>query len=166
MTFDIKMWINIIIAILFSGFFVLSVLSVRTIIKQRTIIISSLISRQSGLIEVLDVNIALIVIVILVQQRIYIYIPVVTLFAFFIMTTTRLKSGICDDGIFIGMTFVSWKHIKAYKLTNDDINTIQIKFRANNRQYVMRCNKKYVKEIVAMLKANGIKEQQTIQNTL
>lgn len=165
MTFDVKMWINIILAILFLGFTVLSVLSVRTIMKQRTIIIPSRLSRQSGLIEVLDVNIALIIILVLVIRQIYVYIPTVAVFAFFIMTTTRLRSGICNDGIFVGMTFVPWKNIKAYKIINDDINTIQLRFRANHRQYIMRCSKDYRKDITAILRKHHLKKQETLQNT-
>lgn len=162
MTFDVKMWINIIIAILFFGFCVLSILSIRAILKQRDILIPSLISRQSGLVEVLDVNIALAVIVVLVIRRIYIYIPAVAVFAFFILTTTRLRSGICNDGFFIGMTYIPWEQVKAYKLINDDINTLQLRFRANKRQYIMRCNKKQRGDIIAILRKHNVREQITI----
>ena len=106
MTFDVKMWINIIIAILFLGFLVLSFLSVRAILRQRDILIPSLISRQSSLIEVLDVNLSMIIIVILVIKHMYIYIPTVAAFAFFILTTTRLRSGICNEGFFLEITGV------------------------------------------------------------
>lgn len=165
MTFDVKMWLNIIIAILFFGFLVLSLLSVRALVKQRDILIPSLMSRQSGLIEVLDVNIALLVIVVLVVNRLYIYIPVVAVFAFFILTTTRLKSGICNTGFFVGMTYIPWEQVKAYKLINDDINTLQLRFRANKRQYVMRCDKTCRGDITAILRKHSIKEQETINNS-
>ncbi len=158
MNFDVKLWFYIIIAILFLGFFVLSVLAVRSIIKQKEIRIISRLRRQSGLIEVLNVNIALLVIVFLVIKRLYLYIPLMAVFAFFIMTTTRLKSGIADEGIFIGMTFIPWDKIKAYKVINDDINTLQLRFRVENRQYIMRCNKEERADIAAILRLHHIPE--------
>lgn len=161
MTFDVKMWINIIIAILFLGFLVLSFLSVRAILRQRNILIPSLISRQSGLIEVLDVNAALLVIVVLVIRRMYIYIPVVAVFAFFILTTTRLRSGICNEGFFIRMTYVPWEQVKSYLIINDDINTLQFRFRANKRQYIMRCNKDSRNAIAVILRKHCVREQRS-----
>lgn len=164
MHFDVKMWFDIMMAILFLGFFVLSILSIRTILKQRDIQIFSRISRQTGLIEVLDVNLALIVIVILVIRQLYWYIPVVAVFAFFIMTTTRLQSGMTATGLYVGMTFIPWEEVKSYKIINDDINTLQLKFRVNNRRYIMRCNKEDRKDIDAILRKFRIQEQQTILN--
>lgn len=162
MNFDVKMWVNIIMAILFLGFSVLSALSVRAIIKQRELIILSRISRQSSLIEVLDVNIALAVVVFLVIKRLYFYIPLLAVFAFFIITTTRLQSGIANQGIFIGMTFIPWEDIRSYKLINDDINTIQLRFRANHRQYIMRCSKEERGAILAILRKYRIAEQSNL----
>lgn len=161
MTFDVKMWLNIIIAILFFGFLVLSVLSVRAILRQREIVIPSLIRRQSSLIEVLDVNISMLVIVALVIKHMYIYIPTVAIFAFFILTTTRLKSGICNEGFFIRMTYVPWEQVKSYKQINDDINTLQFRFRANKRQYIMRCDKDRRSDITAILRKHNVREQKT-----
>ena len=159
MTFDVKMWINIIIAILFLGFLVLSFLSVKAILRQRDILIPSLISRQSSLIELLEVTLSMIIIVILVIKHMYIYIPTVAAFAFFILTTTRLRSGICNEGFFIRMTYVPWEQVKSYKQINDDINTLQFRFRANKRQYIMRCSKEYRSNIAAILRKHNVREQ-------
>lgn len=163
MKFDVKMWLNIITAILFLGFLVLSALSVRAIVKQRELIILSRIGRQSSLIEVLDVNIALGVIVFLVIKRLYFYIPLMAVFAFFIITTTRLQSGIANKGIFIRMTFIPWEDIRSYKLINDDINTLQLRFRANHRQYIMRCSKEERGAILAILRKHRIAEQPLVK---
>ncbi len=162
MHFDYIMWINIITGILFTSFLVLSILSVRSILRQKNIVISSRISRQTGLIEVINVNIALLGIVFLVIFRLYIYIPTVAVFAFFILSLSRLQSGISNTGIFIGMTFIPWEQVKAYKMINDDINTLQVKFRANKRQYVMRCDKKDLHAIQAILRKHRVSEQETI----
>lgn len=162
MHFDYVMWLNIITALLFFGFLLLSVLSVRSILRQKTIVISSRIGRQTGLIEVINVNVALLVIVILVIYRLYVYIPTVAVFAFFILSLTRLQSGISNTGIFVGMTYIPWEQVKAYKMVNDDINTLQVKFRANKRQYVMRCDKKDLSAIQAILRKYRVPEQETI----
>ncbi len=162
MHFDYVMWLNIITALLFFGFLLLSVLSVRSILRQKTIVISSRIGRQTGLIEVINVNVALLIIVILVIYRLYIYIPTVAVFAFFILSLTRLQSGISNTGIFVGMTYIPWEQVKAYKMVNDDINTLQVKFRANKRQYVMRCDKKDLSAIQAILRKFRVPEQETI----
>lgn len=165
MNWDFRLYFNILMGILFFSFLLLSVHSVRTIIRQRELVILSRMGNRSNLIEVLDVNIALLVIIFLVYQKLYLYIPTVAVFAFFIMSITRLKSGIANTGIFIGMTYVEWKNIKAYKIINDDINTLQVKFRANNRQYIMRCNKTDLSSIQAILRKHQVKVQETIKNT-
>ncbi len=165
MSIDVKLWINILIAILFLGFSVLCWLSGRTLIRQKHILIPSLLSRRSGLIEVLDVNAALLVIVVLVLMRLYYYIPAVAVFALFILMTTRLRSGIGNDGLYIGMTYIPWSQVAAYKLINDDINTLQLRFRANKRQYVMRCSKTYRGDIDAILRKHHITKQATISDS-
>ena len=165
MSIDVKMWINILIAILFLGFCVLCGLSGRALLRQKHILVPSLLGRRSGLIEVLDVNAALLVIVVLVIRRLYIYIPAVAVFALFIMTTTRLRSGIGNDGLYVGMTYIPWQQVAAYKLINDDINTIQLKFRANRRQYIMRCSKTYRGDIDAILRKHHITKQATISDS-
>ena len=49
--------------------------------------------------------------------------------------------------------------IVKYKQINDDINTLQIRFRANKRQYIMRCSKEYRSDIAAILRKHNVREQ-------
>ena len=57
------------------------------------------------------------------------------------MITTRIRSGLSEEGMFVGLTFIDWEHIEGYKFVNDSINTIKVKLRANRRQYIIECEK-------------------------
>ncbi|MBR6223079.1 MAG: hypothetical protein IKQ71_06545 [Lachnospiraceae bacterium] len=165
MSFDYKMWLDILATTIFIIFFVLSVIAVKKVIRQKDIEVPSKLGKKTGLIEVLDVNLALLAVVFLVYTHHYIYIPVIGVFAFFIMALTRLESGMSGTGIFVGISYFPYDRIDAYKLTNDDINTFQIKFRIENKWYVMRCDKKHLGTVNAIIRRSGIKSQEVISDS-
>lgn len=155
------MWKYVLAGILFLGFLTASVLGVFVIKKQKDIIIFSRMGHQTNAIEILQVNAALLLMVFFVYRKMFLYVPVVVVFILFAMITTRVQSGISEQGVFIGFTFIEWSKIKTYKIINDDMNTFLLKVRANKRQYVLRCNKENKAQVVELLNKHGKKVMET-----
>ncbi|MDE7366480.1 MAG: hypothetical protein K2N24_03895, partial [Lachnospiraceae bacterium] len=74
------------------------------------------------------------------------------MYIFFIVITTRIRSGLSEEGMFVGLTFIDWEHIEGYKFVNDNINTIKVKLRANKRQYIIECEKEQKAEVEELVR--------------
>lgn len=158
------MWIYALASILFLGFFTATVISIYVVDKQKTIKIYSKLGRRTTVIEIINVNIALILVGIFVYIKFYVFIPALLFFIIFILLLSRVQSGMSDEGIFVGMTFIEWSKVKSYKILNDDIATFTIKIRANKRQYVFRCDKSVRKDIENILQEHGKQVTETIND--
>lgn len=132
--------------------------------KQSGIVISSRLHHKTNIAEVVYANIALVGLVILLLFRYYIFVPAMLMFVLFIVLSTRIQSGITNEGAIVGSTFIEWEFMKSYKLVNDpeDSNIIILKIRANRKQYVLVCNRKDRVAIHDMFQRNSIKVTETI----
>lgn len=123
------------------GFGTIGIISCIILHRQKNIIVESRLGKSSSVSEIINVNIALVGIAISVWFHYYIFIPPMLMYIFFIVITTRIRSGLSEEGMFVGLTFIDWDHIEGYKFVNDNINTIKVKLRANKRQYIIECEK-------------------------
>lgn len=137
----IDVWLDAAAVILFLGFGMAAVIAFSTIDKQKEITISSRYGRQTGPLEILYVNVALLLIALMLYQHNYRFLPTLVVFVLLIFFNSRMQSGIALIGVFIGTTYLEWNRINGYKIINDEISTIQIRVYANKKQYVLRCAK-------------------------
>lgn len=137
----IDVWLDAAAVILFLGFGMAAVIAFSTIDKQKEITISSRYGRQTGPLEILYVNVALLLIALMLYQHNYRFLPTLVVFVLLIFFNSRMQSGIAPIGVFIGTTYLEWNRINGYKIINDEISTIQIRVYANKKQYVLRCAK-------------------------
>lgn len=129
------------------GFGTIGIISCVVLHRQKMIIIESRLGKSSSVSEIINVNVALVGIAMSVWFRYYIFILPLLMYIFFIVITTRIRSGLSEEGMFVGLTFIAWEHIEGYKFVNDNINTIKVKLRANKRQYVIECEKEQKEEL-------------------
>lgn len=134
-------WLDAAAIILFLGFGMAALIAFSTIDKQKEITISSRYGRQTGPLEIVYVNVALLLIALILYQKSYRFLPALCVFVLLIIFNSRMQSGIAPAGVFIGTTFLEWGKIEAYKIINDEISTVQIRVYANKKQYVLRCTK-------------------------
>lgn len=137
----IDVWLDAAAIILFLGFGMAALIAFSTIDKQKEITISSRYGRQTGPLEIIYVNIALLLIAVVLYQNSYRFLPALCVFVLLIIFNSRMRSGIAPIGIFIGTTYLEWGKIQAYKIINDELSTIQVRVYANKKQYVLRCAK-------------------------
>lgn len=137
----IDVWLDAAAIILFLGFGMAALIAFSTIDKQKDITISSRYGRQTGPLEILYVNVALLLIGLILYQNSYRFLPALCMFVMLIIFNSRMQSGIAPTGVFIGTTYLEWNRIQAYKIVNDEISTVQIRIYANKKQYVLRCSK-------------------------
>ena len=123
------------------GFGTIGIISCVVLHRQKRILVESRLGRSSSASEIINVNIALAGIAISVWFQYYIFIPPMLAYIFFIVITTRICSGLSEEGMFVGLTFIDWEHIEGYKFVNDNINTIKVKLRSNKLQYFIECDK-------------------------
>lgn len=135
------------------GFVTIGIISCVGLHRQKKIIIESRLGKSSSVSEIVNVNIALVGIAMSVWFRYYIFVPPLLMYIFFIVITTRIRSGLSEEGMFVGLTFIDWEHIEGYKFVNDNINTIKVKLRANKRQYVIECEKEQKEELEALVRS-------------
>lgn len=141
MKVDIDIWLNVLAVILFLGFGTAAMIAFSTIDKQKEITINSRYGRQTGPLEILYVNIAMLLIAFMLHHHSYRFMPALLVFILLIFFNSRMQSGIAPIGIFIGTTYLEWGKINSYLVVNDEISTIQIRVYANKKQYVLRCDK-------------------------
>lgn len=144
-------------AILTLGFATIGIISCVVLHRQKSIIIESRLGRSSSVSEIVNVNVALVGIAMSVWFRYYVFVPPLLMYIFFIVITTRIRSGLSENGMFVGLTFIDWEHIEGYKFVNDSINTIKVKLRANRRQYIIECEKEQ-KAVMEQLVRSKLKE--------
>ena len=134
------------------GFGMIGIISCVVLHRQKSIIVESRLGKSSSVSEIINVNVALVGIAMSVWFHYYIFVPPLLMYIFFIVITTRIRSGLSEEGMFVGLTFIDWEHIEGYKFVNDNINTIKVKLRANKRQYIIECDKEQKNELEELVR--------------
>lgn len=134
------------------GFGTIGIISCVVLHRQKSIIVESRLGKSSSVSEIINVNVALVGIAMSVWFHYYIFVPPLLMYIFFIVITTRIHSGLSEEGMFVGLTFIDWEHIEGYKFVNDNINTIKVKLRANKRQYIIECDKEQKNELEELVR--------------
>lgn len=155
----IDVWLDAAAIILFLGFGMAALIAFSTIDKQKEITISSRYGRQTGPLEIVYVNVALLLIAVILHQNNYRFLPALCVFILLIFFNSRMQSGIAPIGVFIGTTYLEWGKIQAYRIINDEISTVQIRVYANKKQYVLRCGKEQRAQIEAYFWDHNIQEK-------
>ena len=155
----IDVWLDAAAIVLFLGFGMAALIAFSTIDKQKEITISSRYGRQTGPLEILYVNVALLLIALILYQNSYRFLPALCVFVLLIFFNSRMQSGIAPIGVFIGATYLEWGKIEAYKIINDEISTIQVRVFANKKQYVLRCGKDQRSQIESYFWDHNIQEK-------
>lgn len=155
----IDVWLDAAAIVLFLGFGMAALIAFSTIDKQKEITISSRYGRQTGPLEILYVNVALLLIALILYLNNYRFLPALCVFVLLIFFNSRMQSGIAPIGVFIGTTYLEWGKIEAYKIINDEISTIQIRVFANKKQYVLRCDKEQRSQIESYFWDHNIQEK-------
>ncbi len=152
-------WIGVLGFVLFLGFFTAVVVCINAIKRQSGIIIASRLHHKLNNSEVIYANAGLVVLAVLLYFRYYVFVPAVFLFVLFIVLSTRIQSGITDQGAVVGTTFIEWEFMKGFKLVNEpgDSNIIILKIRANRKQYVLVCDRKDRNKINEIFLKNHVK---------
>ncbi len=155
----IDVWLDAAAIILFLGFGMAALIAFSTIDKQKEITIGSRYGRQTGPLEIIYVNVALLLIALILYQNSYRFLPALCMFILLIIFNSRMQSGIAPIGIFIGTTYLEWGKIQAYKIINDELSTIQVRVYANKKQYVLRCAKEQRAQIEGYFWDHNIQEK-------
>ena len=156
-------WVNVLAFILFLGFFVAVLVCCSAIKKQNEIIIKSRLHRKLNNSEIFYSNLGLVLLAVLLYFKIYVFIPAILSFVLFIVLSTRINSGLTNEGAVVGTRFIDWEFMKGYKLVDDEnSNIVTLKIRADRRQYVLVCERRDMDEIKAIFKDHGIKKTQVI----
>lgn len=134
------------------GFGTIGIISCVVLHRQKSIIVESRLGKSSSVSEIINVNVALVGIAMSVWFHYYIFVPPLLMYIFFIVITTRIRSGLSEEGMFVGLTFIDWEHIEGYKFVNDNINTIKVKLRVNKRQYIIECDKEQKNELEELVR--------------
>lgn len=155
----IDVWLNVLAIILFLGFTTAAMIAFSTVDKQKEITVHSRYGRQTGPLEILYVNAALLGIGFMLHTHSYRFLPALLSFVLLIFLNSRMQSGISPIGVFIGTTHLDWSKIKSYKIINDEISTIQVRVFANKKQYVLRCDKEQRSQIDTYFSQHNILEK-------
>lgn len=157
-------WIGVLGFVLFLGFSIACYVCIRAIRRNSEIVIGSRSHHKFGNLEVIYANLGLIVLVVLVCFHMYTFVPGLAAFVLFVVLSTQVKSGLTEDGALIGTTFLQWEDMISYKFVNDenDSNIIILKIRADQRQYVLICNREDRFQIAKLLDENGVRKTLTM----
>lgn len=152
-------WIGVLGFVLFLGFTIAVVVCAKAIKRSAGIIIKSRLHQSFGSREVVYANLSLAAAVVLLVFRLYTFVPGVLMFALFVVLSTRIKSGITEEGAIIGTVFLEWEEMDSYKLVNDesDSNVIILKIRANHKQYVLVCDREDRHRISKIMRDNYVR---------
>jgi hypothetical protein len=152
-------WIGVLGFVLFLGFTIAVMVCTKAIKRSADITIQSRLHHSFGSREVVYANVGLVVVVLLLVFRLYTFVPGGIMFVVFVLLTTRIKSGITEDGAIIGTTFLTWEQMESYKLVNDetDSNIITLKIRANHKQYVLVCDREDRYKIAKIMRENYVR---------
>ena len=91
-------WLSVLAFVLFLGFGTGALVCVSAVKKQSGIVIKSRLHHKLNISEVVYANLGLVGLVVLVYFKIYIFVPAVLMFVLFIVLSTRIQSGITEDG--------------------------------------------------------------------
>lgn len=153
---ELDIALNALAIILFLGFGTGCIVAFSTLDKQKDIIIPSRYGRQTGPLEILYVNVSLVLVAVMLYQKSYRFLPALIVFVLLIFFNSRMNSGISEQGVFIGTTYLEWNRIQGYRVINDEISTVQIRVYANKKQYILRCDKDKRKQAEQLFIEQGI----------
>lgn len=154
MTIDI--WLNALAIILFLGFAMAAFIAFSTIDKQKDITIPSRYGRQTGSLEIVYVNLAMLGVAAMLYWKNVRFLPALLAFIILILLNGRMQSGIAPQGVFIETVFLEWNRIRAYRIVNDAISSVEVRVYAGKKQYALRCDKKFRAEIEAYFSEHQI----------
>ncbi len=151
-------WIGVLAFVLFLGFGTAAMVCVSSIKKQSQIVIKSRIHRKINNGEIIYANVGLVVAAVLIFFNYYVFVPAIFAFVIFIVLSTRIQSGLTNEGAVVGTSFIEWEFMKGFKLVDEeeDSNIIILKIRANRKQYVMVCDRRDKNAIFDMMKSNKV----------
>lgn len=109
-------WLSVLAFVLFLGFGTGALVCVSAVKKQSGIVIKSRLHHKLNISEVVYANLGLVGLVVLVYFKIYIFVPAVLMFVLFIVLSTRIQSGITEDGVLVGTTFIEWEFMRSFLL--------------------------------------------------
>lgn len=137
-------WLLVLAFVLFLGFGTGVAVCISAIKKQSGIIIKSRLHHKLNQSEVIYANIGLVGLVALTYFKIYSFVPAVLMFVMFVVLSTRIQSGITEEGALVGTTFIDWEYMRSYLLENkgEDSNVIVLKIRANRKTYILVCDRR------------------------
>lgn len=152
-------WIGVLGFVLFLGFATAVMVCISAIKKQSGIIIKSRLHHKLNNSEVIYANLGLVLLAVLLYLHFYVFVPAILAFVLFVILTTRIQSGLTDEGALVGTTFLEWEFMKSYKFVDDanDSNVIILKIRANRKQYVLVCNRRDRHEAAELMDKNHVK---------
>ena len=152
-------WLSVLAFVLFLGFGTGALVCVKAVKKQSGIVIKSRLHHKLNISEVVYANLGLVGLVVLVYFKIYIFVPAVLMFVLFIVLSTRIQSGITEDGVLVGTTFIEWEFMRSFLLENqgEDSNVIVLKIRANRKTYILVCNREDRFAIDEIFRKNNVR---------
>ncbi len=152
-------WIGVLGFVLFLGFATAVMVCIAAIKKQSGIIIKSRLHHKLNNSEVIYANLGLVLLAVLLYLHFYVFVPAILAFVLFVILTTRIQSGLTDEGALVGTTFLEWEFMRSYKLVDDanDSNVIILKIRANRKQYVLVCDRRDRHEVAELMNKNHVK---------
>lgn len=153
---ELDIILNAFAIILFLGFGTACAIAFSTIDKQKEITIESRYGRQTGPLEILYVNVSLVLVAGMLYFHNYRFLPALLAFVLLIFLNSRMRSGIAPIGVFIGITYLEWKKIRAYRIVNDEISTVELRVHADRKQYALRIAKEFRDEAESYLKEHDI----------
>ena len=161
-------WINVLGFVFFLGFATAAYVCILAIKRQEGIVIKSRLHHKVNKSEVIYANVGLVIFAVLMYFHYFVFAPAVLAFVLFIVLSTRIQSGVTEEGALVGTTFIEWEFMKSYKLVDDpsDSNIIILKIRANRRQYVMVCERRDRFEIAKIFDEHGVDVTHTIANSV
>lgn len=136
-------WLFVLAFVLFLGFGTGVLVCISAIKKQSGILIKSRLHHNLNISEVVYANLGLAGLVVLTYFKIYSFVPAILMFVMFIVLSTRIQSGITNEGALVGTTFIDWEFMRSYLLENrgEDSNVIVLKIRANRKTYILVCDR-------------------------
>ena len=160
-----EVWIFILAFVIFLGFAIAVAVCISAIRQQNNLVIRSRIHRKTNGVDIIFANVGLVIFAVLLNFHYYMFIPAILAFVLMIVLSTKVRSGITNEGVLVGTTFIDWEFIKGYKLVDnqEDSNIVVLKIRANRKQYVLVCNRSDRKNISEIMKANGVKLIETVR---
>lgn len=160
-------WLSVLAFVLFLGFGTGVLVCVAAIKKQAGIIVKSRLHQKVNSLEVVYANLGLVGVAVLVFFHLYTFVPSLLAFVVFVVLSTRIQSGITEEGVLVGSTFIDWEFVKSFTLENqgEDSNVIVLKIRANRKTYILVCDRADRFAIRELFDRNGVREIEPVIDT-